>query len=298
MKLTRLVAVFALVSVVAAGAASSRPASHIPTLFSLFQVNPFLGGQVPPRQYRWANQDVTMFVQFDRSQPADARALLYVGISVKGTFCAETQPRGANGGFTHFHRLNSPTYAAGHGGSPGTEGYWLMWVAVDNFETFDRRKVSPGVDYGFQPTPPPTCGSSPRATFAGPGAHALTRTEVRQLAAMFPDNPLRGGQTAPRRYRWVNGDVLVWIQFDKPDLAKARALRHIGIAKRGVFCGNDQTHPDFAHFQRLKAPTYARGRGGRARTPGLWHLAVSVNAARPGVDRNFEPTRPPDCPKA
>jgi hypothetical protein len=301
-----MTAIVTSTAVSAAGPTSASPArpsaarNHISTLFSLFPVNPFLGGQTPPRQYRWVNENVLAFVQFDRSRPAEARALRYVGMSIKGTFCAEAQPRGVGGGFTHYHRLTSPTYGSGHGGRAGeNQGYWLLWVAVDEFDSSDGRKIKPGVDYGFQPTPPPSCGATvPAASFRGPGEHRMTRSEIRQLARFFQDSPFRGGQTAPRLYRWVNGDVLVFLQFDKANPAKARALRYIGIAKRGRFCSDDQGHPDFAHFQRLRAKTYAKGRGGKRAEQGFWHLAVSVNPARPGVDRRFERTRAPACPKA
>src|SRR5919108_1063442 len=90
------------------GARPTSPAGHIPSLFGLFTDNPFTGGQVAPRQYKWVNDNVLMFVQFDRPRVTDARALRYVGMSVKGTFCAEAQPRGSNGGFTHYHPLSSP----------------------------------------------------------------------------------------------------------------------------------------------------------------------------------------------
>jgi hypothetical protein len=309
MRLSRLVVtafiIFVLAGLLASAGAqtTARPtnsASHIQSLFGLFTDNPFTGGQVAPRQYRWVNNDVLMFVLFDRPRAAEARALRYIGMSIKGTFCAEAQPRGANGGFTHYHRVNSPTYGAGHGGPPGfNEGYWLFWVAVDEFDT-PSGKVVPGVDYAFSPTPPPTCGSNvPRATFQGPGQHRLTRAEIRRLAAFFNDNPLRGRQTAPRHYRWVNGDVLIWLQFDKPNPAKATALRHLGIAKRGTFCREDQGHADFTYFQRLKAKSYDKGRRGAKRgEAGFWHLAVSLDPKKPGVDRSFLRTRAPSCPKA
>jgi plastocyanin len=282
------------------GAGPTRSSNHVSSLAALFRENPFTGGQVAPRSYRWATERSTIFVQFDR--PTTPRALRYVGISVKGTFCAETQNGGANGGFTHFHRLDAPTYAAGHGGPPGTQGYWLLWVAVDDFAAGDGREIKPGVDYGFSPTPPPTCGSSPAPTFAGPGAHQLTPAEIRQLAAQFTDNPFRGRQTGPRLYRWVTGDTLVFLEFDKPNPAKARSLRYIGVAQRGSFCANGRSHTDFSYFHRLRAPSYAKGKGGRTGEAGFWHLAVAVGDFRmpwgnvtPGVDRRYNATSPPAC---
>jgi hypothetical protein len=271
---------------------------HVPSLFALFSDIPFTGGQVAPRQYRWVNDNVLIFVQFDRPRANEARALRYVGISVKGTFCAEGQPGGASGGFTHYHRVTAPTYGQGHGGPPGTNtGYWLLWLAVDEFDT-PAGRIEPGVDYAFSPTPAPACGANvPRPDFVGPAQHRLSRAEIRQLAAFFPDNPFRGGQTAPRFYRWVNGDVLVWLQFDKASLNKAAALQYIGIAKRGTFCDTDRRHADFTYFHRLKASTYAKGRGGKRGESGFWHLALSVNPSSPGVARSFQTTAPPACPK-
>jgi hypothetical protein len=306
MKLARAVLVIALIAAVSVAAISAspnretRPASHVQTLFSFFSDNPFLGGQVAPRQYRWVNPSVLIFVQFDRSRQADARALRYIGMSVKGTFCAEAQPDRA---FTHYHRLTSPTYGQGHGGRPGeNKGYWLLWVAVDEFDSGGVR-ITPGVDYAFSPTPGPVCGGTPPGPdFEGPGAHSLSRAEIRQFARLFADNPLHGGQKAPRLYRWVSGDVLVWLQFDKPVPARAKALRYIGIAKRGVFCSEDRPHDDFTAFQQLNAKTYAKGRGGRKGRPGFWHLAVALDRFRmpwgsvtPGVDRRFARTPPPSC---
>jgi hypothetical protein len=271
----------------------------------MFGVNPLLGGQVAPRFYAWVNRDVSVFLQFDRPRLDDAKILRYVGIAVRGTFCAETQPGGKDGGFTHFHRLTAPAYAQGHGGPPGTEGYWLMWVSVDNFDGSDGRAIGPGVDYGFSPTPAPSCGGTPKPTFAGPGAHTLTKGELNKLAGMFYDNPFRGGQRVPRLYRWVTGDTLVFLQIDKADPAKARTVRYVGVAKRGAFCSADRGPTDFTSFQALNARTAAKGRGGKAGRIGLWHLAVALGDFKmpwgnvsPGVDRKFSVTKAPDCPKA
>ncbi len=298
-------AVVVLVAFLALGTPSSSgspaaSATHVTSLAALFRDNPLTGGQVAPRSYRWMNDRVLAFVQFDR--PTGPRALRYVGISVKGTFCSETQNGGAKGGFTHFHRLDAPLYAQGHGGPPGTQGYWLLWVSVDDFAAADGREIKPGVDYGFSPTPPPACGSAPAPTFAGPGAHQLTSAEIRQLAAQFTDNPFRGRQTAPRLYRWVTGDTLVFLEFDKPNPANARSLRYIGVAQRGRFCADGRSHTDFTYFHRLKAASYAAGRGGKAGEAGFWHLAVAVDNFRmpwgsvvPGVDRSYNVTAPPAC---
>ena len=276
----------------------------ISALAVLFPDNPLTGGQVAPRRYRWVNPNVAMFVQFDDSDLAKATALRYVGVSVKGVFCAEAQPGGPNGGFTHFHRLNAPEYSQGHGGPPGTEGYWLLWMAVDEFKTRDGRTVKPGVDYAFSPTPAPACGSKvPRADFKGPGAKALTAADLSALAAPFSDQPLTGGQVAPRLYKWVNRNTSIFLQFDNPDLAMAKELRYVGLSVRGEFCAQKQPHTDFTHFHRVNAAEYSQGHGGPPRTKGYWLSWASLNEfdtrdgrhVTPGVDRKFSPTPPPQC---
>jgi hypothetical protein len=307
MRLTRAIAAAAVALGVFATAAGSAPTDHLTSFGALFNETPFEGGQLPPRLYKWVNQDATIFVQLDRTNPAEATALRYIGVAVKGTFCAEAQPGGAAGGFTHYHRVTAPAYAQGHGGQPGeSRGYWLLWVATDTFDTGDRRRVTAGVDYRFSPTPPPTCGANvPQPSFQAPNAHDLTRAEIKRLTRFFNDNPFKGGQKAPRFYRWVSADVLAFLQFDHANPDRAKALRYFGIAKRGVFCGHEPPNADFTSFQRLTAPTWAKGRSGKARQGGFWHLALAVDDfkmpwgdVKPGVDRKFALTRAPNCPKA
>lgn len=307
MRLTGAIVLAAAALAVFATAAASGPSTHVPSFATLFSETPFEGGQVPPRLYKWVNEDVSIFVQLDRPNPAEATTARYIGIGVKGTFCAEAQPGGATGGFTHYHRVSAPVYAQGHGGQPGeSRGYWLVWAATDSFDSFDRRKVTPGVDYQFSPTPPPTCGSNvPQPNFQAPGAHDLTRAEIKRLTRFFNDNPFKGAQTPPRFYRWVSADVLAFLEFDNPNPDKAKALRYFGLATRGVYCSEQRPSADFTSFQRLTAPTWAEGKGGKARQGGFWHLALAVDkftmpwgAVTPGVDRKFAVTRAPSCPKA
>src|SRR5687768_9951442 len=98
MKIARALLVVTAAVAVSLAAVAGSPgregarANHVPTLFSLLADNPFLGGQVAPRQYRWVNENTLVFGQFDRPRQPAARALRYIGISVKGTFCAESQP--------------------------------------------------------------------------------------------------------------------------------------------------------------------------------------------------------------
>ncbi|OLB76173.1 MAG: hypothetical protein AUI14_19515 [Actinobacteria bacterium 13_2_20CM_2_71_6] len=290
----------------AAAGPTGSPLSHddIVALAAQFHDQPLTGGQHAPRLYRWVNDRVLMFLQFDNPDPAKATALRYVGVAVKGVFCAEAQPGGPNGGFPHFHRLDAPDYAHGHGGPPGTPGYWLSWVAVDTFTLKDGRQVKPGVDYQEAPTPAPTCGANvPKVDFAGPGAKALTGGDIAAFWPLFADQPLTGGQHAPRQYRWVNPNTLIFLQFDNPDAAKATALRYVGIAVRGRFCKSKQPTPDFPHFHRTDAPDYAHGHGGPPDTAGYWLLWLATDTfathdgrqVTPGVDRQLSPTPAPDC---
>jgi hypothetical protein len=306
MRFTRAIVVAAAALAVFATPASTQPSNHVASLAALFNETPLDGGQVPPRRYKWVNNDVSIFVQLDRPNPADATTVRYIGLSVKGTFCAEAQPDRAKGSFTHYHRVTSPSYAQGHGGQPGeSRGYWLLWAATDSFEA-GGRKIAPGIDYQFSPTPPPACGSNvPQPNFQGPGAHDLTKAEIKRLAGFFNDNPFRGGQTPPRFYRWVSADVLAFLQFDNPNPNKAKKLRYFGLATRGVYCSEKRPSPDFTSFQRLTAPTWAKGKSGKAGQGGFWHLALAVDnltmpwgAVTPGVDRKFAVTPAPSCPKA
>jgi hypothetical protein len=195
---------------------AGRPldAGQIKALAALFPDNPLTGGQVAPRSYRWVNEQVAIFVQFDKPNPDEATALRYIGVSVKGVYCKEAQPDAEKGSFTHFHRLKAVDYGDGHAGRPGEPGYWLSWVAVHAFDQRDRA-VKPGVDYAFSPTEPPACsGNVPKADFAAPGARPLSKPDIQTLASAFGDNPLTGGQVAPRLYRWVNEDAQIFLQFD------------------------------------------------------------------------------------
>ena len=120
-------------------------------LASLFNDQPFQGGQVSPRVAKWVNDDVFVFLQFDERSPSNATAINYIGIGKRGTFCEEDRP---NPDFVHFHKWNATEYRQGHGSKAGEEGYWLMWVATGEFDV-QGRHVKPGIDREFSPTPPP-----------------------------------------------------------------------------------------------------------------------------------------------
>jgi hypothetical protein len=120
---------------------------------TVFDDQPFQGGQISPRIAKWVNEDVFLFVQFDKPSPSNATALNYIGIGERGIFCESDRP---SPDFVHFHKWNATSYREGHGHEAGDEGYWLMWVATDNLDV-QGRQVSPGVDRDFSPTPPPKC---------------------------------------------------------------------------------------------------------------------------------------------
>jgi hypothetical protein len=128
--------------------------SEIINLASLFNDQPFQGGQISPRVAKWVNEDVFIFFQFDKSNASSATDINYVGIGKKGTFCESDRPGPE---FVHFHKWNSTSYKEGHGQQAGDEGYLLMWVATGEFD-LQGRHVTPGVDLEFSPTPtPPKC---------------------------------------------------------------------------------------------------------------------------------------------
>jgi hypothetical protein len=130
---------------------SNITAEDILELASLFNDQPFQGGQISPRVAKWVNNDVFVFLQFDERTPYNATALNYIGIGKRGTFCEEDRP---NPDFVHFHKWNATEYRHGHGNKVGDEGYWLMWVATGEFDV-QGRQVKPGIDREFSPTPPP-----------------------------------------------------------------------------------------------------------------------------------------------
>lgn len=265
-----------------------------------FDDNPLIGGQIAPRLSKWVTDDVFLFLQLDNADPAAATRLLDIGIGIKGTFCAEDQP---DRSFTHFHRYDAPEYREGHGGEPGAEGYWLTWAAVDTFESGDGRRVTPGIDYEFSPTPPPSCGTdAPEPAFMPEGARRLSPEEVAQLAALFDDPTLTGGQVPPRLGKWINAGNFIFVQLD--DLDAPTAVRYFGVGSIGTFCAETQPSPDFTHYHRFHAPEYREGHAGEPKEEdGFWLLWIAADTfeARdgrqivPGVDRAFSPTPPPVC---
>lgn len=274
---------------------------EIAALAGAFDDQPLTGGQVAPRRSRFVTPDSFIFLQFDNPDPAQATTLRYVGIGVKGVFCAETQP---DRSFTHFHRYEADEYKNGHGGDPGAQGYWLSWTAVDSFEARDGRQVAPGIDYEFSPTPPPTCGADiSTPDFAPADADALTPEEAQALMGLFNDNFLTGGQAQPRAAKWVNEHVFIFLQGDAAP-AEATTVRYIGIGIKSVFCEETRPSTDFTHYHRIHAAAYPEGHAGEPdEANGYWLLWMATQPfeardgrqVTPGVDRDFSPTPPPVC---
>lgn len=96
-----------------------------------------------------------LFLHFDRPVNQAGAKLLYVGDGIRSRFSTEEQPYAGQTGFVHFHRLKAPSVDAGHGGTPGAEGYWLRHIAIGSFEMMGM-KAEPGVDFKFMPTVPPS----------------------------------------------------------------------------------------------------------------------------------------------
>ncbi len=117
---------------------------------------------------------------------------------------------------------------------------------------------------------------------------------------LFTDQPLTGGQVAPRSFKQVNDQVLAFVQFDKPKPQDASSLMYIGLWKKSTDCKATQPSPDFTHFHRTAAPAYGQGHAGLPGIEGFWGIWVADTAfespgrqVSPGVDRQFSPTPPP-----
>lgn len=284
---------------------------EVATLKALFDDEAYTGGQSAPRLVKWITPDSYLFVQFDAFDPAEGNVPLFLGLGVKGVFCAEAQPDAEGGSFTHFHQPSVADYADGHGGAPGEQGYWLSFVALASFDARGRA-VEPGIDYGLSPTPPPACGDDvPSADFEAPGQQALSAADLAELIAFFDDPILAGGQIPPRLYKSVNEDVAIFVQLDAFDPAEATTIRYVGLSQRGVFCEQTRPSPDFTHYHRHDAAEYADGHGGPpGESEGYWLAFVATqefellfpgqdpSQARdvvPGIDRQFAAMEAPTC---
>ena len=280
-------------------ASTSLSRGDLQSLAAAFADQPFTGGQTPPFLSRWFSDSTFMFVQFDRLRVADATGVAYLGVGTKGTFCSETQPDRDSGSFPVFHQASAAGWEAGLGGKAGGQGYWLSYLAVDELES-GGRAVPLGVDYKMPGKSAPACGSATAPAFTTPGAGKPSADAIVKFFGLFGEQPLQGGQTAPRIFRTLNDQVLAFLQFDHNSAKTATELRYFGIWKKSTFCAATQPSRDFTHFHDLVAPSYGQGHGGKAGTVGFWGTWLAAEkfetqgrTVDPGVDRLFSPTPPP-----
>ena len=282
------------------GATSLLTAADIGSLTSTFNDQPFTGGQKAPIFTKWVGDDSFLFLEFDQPASTAAKALAYLGIGLKGAFCAETRPDKADGSFTRFQRYQAPDWAKGAGGQAGDQGYWLSFLAVDRLSVAGRA-VPLGIDYAYPAATPPTCGSTAATpTFSPAGAGKLTTDAIGRIFAIFNEQPLQGGQVPPRTFKTLNDKVLAFVQFDKNAARDATTLHYFGIWQKSTYCKSTQPSADFTHFHRLVAPSYALGHAGPPGSDGFWGTWVAAQGFQsqgrdiaPGVDRQFSPTPPP-----
>lgn len=278
--------------------ASTLSGTDIGALAAAFPDQPFRGGQKAPFVARWVTDSSFVFLQFDSPSAAAMKALVYIGVGVKGTFCSETRPD-PGGSFTRFQRYQATDWARGAGGKAGDQGYWLSFVALDQLNVAGR-SVPLGVDYRYPSATPPGCGTSSAPTFSPPGAGKPAPEAIATLFSVFNDQPLQGGQVAPRIFKSISNQALVFLQFDKNSSTEARELRYVGLWTKSTFCSSTQPSRDFSHFHRLVATSYPLGHGGPPGTVGFWGSWVATEqfesqgrTVTPGVDREFSPTPPP-----
>lgn len=115
---------------------------------TFFDSRLLVGGQIAPRLYKSVNEDVSLMIQLNGTDPATVTDLRYIGLSTRGVFCKQAQP---SADFPHYHRQTAPTYAEGHGGPPGeSAGFWLLWVATRPIVDASGKVTAPtGVDRQF-----------------------------------------------------------------------------------------------------------------------------------------------------
>lgn len=278
---------------------SSLTASDISSLASAFNDQPFIGGQKSPLFSRWIGDDSFVFLQFDKAAATAAKALAYLGVGIKGTFCAETRPDKAGGSFTRFQRYQAPDWTRGAGGRAGDQGYWLSFLAADRL-TVDGRSVPLGIDYQYPAPTPPSCATSQAASFSPAGAGKVSSDAISKIFAIFNEQPLQGGQVAPRAFKTANDKVMAFVQFDKNTAKDATTLHYFGIWQKSTYCKSTQPSADFTHFHRLVAPSYSLGHAGPPNSEGFWGIWIAAQQFQsqgrdipPGVDRQFSPTAPP-----
>ncbi len=283
---------------------SALTAADIAAMAAAFTDAPLMGGQEPwpGHLVKWVNNETFILLHFDNDDPLQSNKLLWMGIGVKGVFCSQDQPGPE---FTHFHKKNAATYAEGHGGEPGVEGYWLLHVAVLNFTSPFGQTGHAGVDHAFGPTPPTECDTVPSKDFEAPGAGNLTAADLTLLRAALSDNVLRGGQEPWPGHltKWVNEDVFLLVHFDDDAVGDNAQALWTGIGVRSKFCDSARPSAEFTHHHSAWASEYAAGHGGKAGQPGYWLLHLNVKdfespfgaTGHPGIHEGFGPTPPPTC---
>ncbi len=284
---------------------SELSTQEIQELALVFSDSPLTGGQDPWPSHllKWISDDAFLLLHLDNEDPLEATQVLWYGLGVRGVFCSEDQP---TPDFTHFHQRSAPTYAEGHAGQPGAEGYWLMHLNVRDFDSPFGNTGLPGVHEQFGPTPPEDCGDDYQpATFDPVGSDGLSAIEREAFAAVFDDDILKGGQQPWPSHltKWVSKDTFILLHFDNESPTEASKILWMGLGYRSTFCDTTQPDPDFTHFHKSHAETYAEGHGGVAHQPGFWLLHVATHdfespfgqTGGPGVHAEFGPTPAPEC---
>lgn len=272
----------------------------VQALVDVFDDEPMVGGQETPKHvFKFVNDEAFIFMHLNDPNPQEAASVDYVGVAVKGVFCAEDQPDEA---FTHFHKYEAESWDGGHGGSAGDEGYWFVHVAVrDHEEPWGQVEV--GTDYDFMPTNPPECAGVFEPSFEPEDAGDISQEDLQALVELFDDDPIVGGQDTPKHvFKWVTEDVFLFLHLDNPDVLHATTVHYFGPAVRGQFCEDAQPHEDFTHFHKWEASSWEGGHGGDAGAFGYWFLHNAVTPHEEpwgqvdyGPDRSFMPTNAPAC---
>src|SRR5215472_1710301 len=212
----------------ATAAPSSLTSADIGALAAIFSDQPFIGGQVAPLLMKWTSDSTFVFLEL--TGPAGtSTTVAYLGLGVKGTFCAETRPDRDGGSFTRFQRYQAADWAGGARGRAGAQGYWLSFLAVDRL-VVGGRTVPIGIDYGYPAPAAPSCGAGAAgpgfepAGAGGPGADSIAR-----MFALFDEQPLQGGQVPPRVFKSLHDRVLAFAEFDRSSTTDARELHWFGI---------------------------------------------------------------------
>lgn len=274
--------------------------TDIGALADAFSDHPFAGGQTAPLFAKWASDDTFVFLQFDKPLASAAKAVAYLGVGVKGIFCAETRPDRAGSSFMRFQRYQAADWAQGAGGKPGDQGYWLSFLAVDSLNV-DGRRVQLGIDYQYPAPAPPTCGARPApVSFNPPGAGKPSPDAIGKIFAIFNEQPLQGGQMPPRVFKSLYEGVIAFAEFDNNSVSEAKEFHWIGIFKKASYCRSTQPTADFVHFHRLVAANYASGHGGPPGVEGFWGSWLTAERFQsqgrdvtPGIDREHNPTPAP-----